>query len=318
MILKSIRQVSGIKLALCCFFFITSMITLQGYALQSSAFADDQRVEETHSPPPAFDWRDFNGCNYVTSVKNQGSTTCASCVSFSIVATIESTLRIQSKLPLSCKETTGNEGEKIVDDLSEAQLFFCNRRSCDDAWYLIGAGGLGGGAMDFCKKHGVVPESFCPSYREILKSCEIRGEQPCKSEVVNSNYCCCEGYENKAVKIEDYQKVEKENLQDREMKNIKSWISSTGPVIASMYAGQTFHDYKDGVYKCESEQPTNHYVSCIGYDDSRSAWLCKNSFGADWGMEGYFWIAYGECGIDSNMFGITRIIFPGSPSAEAN
>jgi len=318
MFLKRHEQISRIKLALYYLVFITTMIISQGACFVSNAFADDPKGEETHYPPAAFDWRDFNGCNYVTSIKNQGATTCASCVSFGVIATIESIVRIQSKVPVSCKDNRENGGQNIVDDLSEAQLFFCNRKSCNDAWYLIGAGGLGGGAMDFCKQYGVVPESFCPSYGEILKSCEIRGEQPCKPEVLNSNYCCCTGYENRAVKIADYKKIQKEKPQDKEMKNIKSWISSTGPVIASMYADQAFLDYKGGVCKCESEQPANHYVSCIGYDDSRGAWLCKNSFGTDWGEDGYFWIGYGECGIDNNMFGITRIIYSGSPSAEKN
>lgn len=318
MFLQNTKQISQIKSALYYFLCITTIITLQWNFLRSNAFADDQKAEETQSFPAAFDWRDFNGCNYITSVKNQSSMTCVSCVSFGIVATIEAMIRIQSEIPVSCKENTENNEKNIVDDLSEAQLFFCNRTSCNDAWYLIGAGGLGGGAIDFCKKYGVVPESFCPSYAEILKSCEIRGEQPCKPEVLNSSYCCCTGYENKAVKIENYQKLKKENPQDKEMKNIKSWISSNGPVIASMYADQAFLDYKSGVCKCESEQPANHYVSCIGYDDSKGAWLCKNSFGTDWGLDGYFWIGYGECGIDSNMVGITRIIYPGSPSAKGN
>jgi hypothetical protein len=41
---------------------------------------------------------------------------------------------------------------------------------------------------------------------------------------------------------------------------------------------------------------------CDGYDDDRGAWLCKNSWGTGWGEGGYFWIAYGECGIDWAMW----------------
>jgi C1A family cysteine protease len=68
---------------------------------------------------------------------------------------------------------------------------------------------------------------------------------------------------------------------------------------------EKFSNYTGGIYECPSgENKYSHAVSCIGYDDRREAWLCKNSLGTDWGLDGYFWIGYGECGIDSKMFGI--------------
>lgn len=35
-----------------------------------------------------------------------------------------------------------------------------------------------------------------------------------------------------------------------------------------------------------------HAVLCVGYDDSREAFLCRNSWGTGWGDQGYFWIPY--------------------------
>ena len=35
----------------------------------------------------------------------------------------------------------------------------------------------------------------------------------------------------------------------------------------------------------------------IGYDDTQNCWICKNSWGTGWGEDGYFKIAYGQCGM---------------------
>jgi C1A family cysteine protease len=42
------------------------------------------------------------------------------------------------------------------------------------------------------------------------------------------------------------------------------------------------------------EQPIGgHAVLCVGYDDDAKRWLCRNSWGVDWGQQGYFTMPYG-------------------------
>jgi hypothetical protein len=46
----------------------------------------------------------------------------------------------------------------------------------------------------------------------------------------------------------------------------------------------------------------------VGYDDDHGCWICKNSWGTGWGEGGFFRIAYGQCGIDAQMWAINGIV----------
>ena len=41
----------------------------------------------------------------------------------------------------------------------------------------------------------------------------------------------------------------------------------------------------------------NHAVVIVGWNDILQAWFVRNSWGADWGMDGHMWISYGVSSI---------------------
>ncbi|MCU7520737.1 MAG: T9SS type A sorting domain-containing protein [Ignavibacteria bacterium] len=76
------------------------------------------------------------------------------------------------------------------------------------------------------------------------------------------------------------------------------------PVLAGMFVYYKFRylynsDYAiyDGKY--DTTYLGSHAVVIVGYDDNNECWICKNSWGDNWGWGGYFRIAYGTCGIDA-------------------
>jgi len=83
-------------------------------------------------------------------------------------------------------------------------------------------------------------------------------------------------------------------------------IANVGPVSIAFEVASDFRFYKDGVYNskvCKSgPQNVNHAVLAVGYNSTVSKvpyYIIKNSWGATWGMDGYFWMIR-----DKNMCGI--------------
>lgn len=211
--------------------------------------------------PPVFDLRNINGKNFVTSIKNQKD--CGSCVSFGTIATVEASLRMQHNDP------------NLQVDFSEAHLFFCHGqaegRNCSTGWWPQSA-------YEALKTKGVVDESCYPYDEGLIK-------KDCSGLCTDSN--------NRLTKIKNYTELTGNPAK------IKEWLSTKGPVSAAIIVYQDFLSYRKGVYKhVTGNQVGGHCISIVGYDDSQGCWICKNSWNNTWGEQGFFRIAYGECGID--------------------
>ena len=100
-------------------------------------------LQEPEAYPPAFDWRNVGGYNYITPVKDQ-TQTCASCTVFAVIAALEANARIRLNLP-------ENVPDRGIIDFSEAQLFFCNQRNCKNGWVAYKA-------REYSQRKGVISE----------------------------------------------------------------------------------------------------------------------------------------------------------------
>jgi C1A family cysteine protease len=76
---------------------------------------------------------------------------------------------------------------------------------------------------------------------------------------------------------------------------------ATTPVSVAIDATTSFQLYKSGVFSGNCGTRLNHGVLAVGY--TSDAWIVKNSWGADWGEDGYIRMsrtaggADGQCGI---------------------
>lgn len=80
------------------------------------------KVDSNTTLPKVFDWRNWHGGNFVTSVKDQAyPVTCGSCWAFAAIASIESAANIRFNQP-------------VDRDLSEQQLVTALPKYCQEGW----------------------------------------------------------------------------------------------------------------------------------------------------------------------------------------
>lgn len=74
-----------------------------------------------------------------------------------------------------------------------------------------------------------------------------------------------------------------------------------GPLSTTFTVYDDFYGYNGGCYEHSDDQPLNHAVVIVGWDDDmcdgQGAWIVKNSWGLNFGMDGYFYMKYGAAGI---------------------
>jgi len=207
----------------------------------------------------AWDWRNVGGRNYITPSQDQGA--CQASTAFAVTDAMNAKLRFLFHIAV------GDAKQVLVPDLSAGDLFYCGGGDC-------GSGLDVETALTYATNKGVVPAYNIP-YKPTGGTC---GRGPAELEV-------------RVTKISDFS-------THRSRSTMQDAIQSRGPIIAVLRAYQDLKNYKGGVYRYDGKSAFlyNQTVSVIGF--TPDGWLCKNSWGPNWGTGGCLLIAYGECGID--------------------
>ena len=237
--------------------------------------------------PDSFDLRDSGA---VTSIKRQGYS--SACWSFAACASLESNTVMKGTA--TAQET----------DFSEAHLIWFTKKpissdpndnSCSDGEnsnspYEEGSN-MPSVVTALARRSGIAAEKDYPFYPYELSQ---MGNYP-----ESSRYDSGSGYVFDSL------------YQYSNVNEVKSAIMNRGEVVALYYHDDGYYNATTGSY-CYTESrenesaKVNHAVTVVGWDDTYSAenfaknhkpasdgaWLCRNSWGAEWGNDGFFWISY--------------------------
>ena len=229
--------------------------------------SESQQIMRFALQPEKFDWRDKDGSDWMSPVKNQGA--CGSCVAFCTIGTLEGQLNIYHNDP------------DLDRDLSEQHIFSCGGGGCDGGWYTDVA-------FQYLQDHGA-PDEDCFPYT----SGETGTDQPCNNT--------CSDWQERAVKISCWDWVGGDFCV-KTPAEIKKEILK-GPVATSMTVYEDFYAYIEGIYEhVWGEVVDEHCVVFVGWDDTSDppCWIVRNSWGM-WGESGYYRIRMGtnEVGIEA-------------------
>lgn len=157
-----------------------------------------------------------------------------------------------------------NNKPNAAVNLSEAHLFYCGApNACAVGWQPAKA-------MAFARNSGIGLESAFP-YTPGNQACQLIPP---------------------VVRISGHQAAATMLQRKRALLG--------GPVVAGMKVFRDFLSYGSGIYRhVNGDFIGNHAVCVVGYDDPSGCWIAKNSWNTGWGENGFFRIAYGECGFDS-------------------
>jgi len=242
------------------------------------SFAQSNGTYPTYNPPPTLDLREkYKNCLSISLVRDQSN--CGSCWALAATSTVSDRFCIKYNVDRSFS----------TQDLMECCVgcHFNKKRPCEGGYvhlalyYLKNVGAASGelfGDNSTCKPYFKAPKAtdFSPGPSVCTRNCVDNKKYPVP-------------YLNDKFRLKNYVNIQGE-------KNMEQELVSGGSIIATFDLYEDFYVYKSGIYEHISGELLDvHSVRVIGFGkaDGIEYWICANSWGTDWGENGFFRIRKG-------------------------
>ncbi len=224
--------------------------------------------------PEKFDLRDIDGRDYIGPVKNQNPY--GTCYAFGATAAAESTYN----------RAKGLYNDNIVSFSESFIIWSLGQKYAGFPTDDYG----GGGNYDYDEiqalvDYGIIESHIFPYTEEIMTAYNF-----------DQNYELEYYWDYPRMKFAGWHR-----LPANDIETIKRAIMKFGAVDAAVLVENDFLVYEQGIYSDEirnADEPlefyssVNHAIALVGWDDEERVWILRNSWGENWGEDGYMRIEY--------------------------